>query len=65
MRNEPLTPRTEPVGPDGLTLRERSWLQQARRHVTELNDLLAERGVSARYAVGIASLNPEDDTPAP
>jgi hypothetical protein len=65
MRNEPLTPRTEPVGPDGLTLRERSWLQQARRHVAELNGLLAERGVSARYAVGIAGLDPKVDTRTP
>jgi hypothetical protein len=56
MRNQPLTPQTEPVGPDGLTLRERSWIQQARRHVAELNQLLAERGAAVRYAVTLADL---------
>ena len=54
MNRRPLTPRTEPVGPDGLTFRERTWLQQARKHVAELNQLLAERGVAGRYTVDVA-----------
>jgi hypothetical protein len=45
----PLTPKTEPVGPDGLTLRERSWRNEAAKHVQALNVLLAERGCSLRF----------------
>lgn len=56
MNRQPLTPQTEPVGADGLTFRERTWLQQARKHVAELNALLAERGSSGRYAVEVAGL---------
>ena len=56
MNRRPLTPRTEPVGPDGLTFRERTWLQQARKHVAELNQLLSERGVTGRYEVAVAGL---------
>lgn len=57
MNRAPLTPQTEPVGPDGLTWRERTWLEQARRHTAGLNQLLSERGASARYAVGLAELS--------
>lgn len=60
MNRQPMTPQTEPVGPDGLTWRERTWLEQARRHVAELNQLLAERGVSARYAGAVAGLADAD-----
>ena len=38
----PLTPKTEPVGPDGLTLSERCWKREADKHVHELNALLTE-----------------------
>lgn len=55
MNRQPLTPQTEPVDPDGLTFRERTWLQQARKHVAELNALLAERGNPGRYAVDAAA----------
>ncbi|GAA1376648.1 hypothetical protein ACFPK5_00970 [Streptomyces beijiangensis] len=44
-----LTPKTEPVGADGYTLRERSWKRAADRHVQELNELLAERGAPIRF----------------
>jgi hypothetical protein len=56
MNRQPLTPRTEPVGVDGLTFRERTWLQQARKHVAELNQLLSERGNPGRYTVTVAGL---------
>lgn len=45
----PLTPKTEPVGPDGLTLSERCWKREADKHVHELNALLTERGTSLRF----------------
>nr|WP_011265276.1 hypothetical protein [Streptomyces sp. FQ1]AAX51381.1 unknown [Streptomyces sp. FQ1] len=45
-----LTPRTEPVGTDGFTLRERSWKREADKHVAALNALLAERGAPIRFA---------------
>ncbi|MFG2903320.1 hypothetical protein ACGFZH_40365 [Streptomyces zaomyceticus] len=44
-----LTPRTEPVGPDGFTLRERSWKREADKHVVALNALLTERGSTLRF----------------
>lgn len=44
-----LTPKTEPVGADGYTLRERSWKREADKHVQALNVLLAERGASIRF----------------
>lgn len=56
MNRQPLTPQTEPVGPDGLTFRERTWLQQARKDVAELNALLSERGNPGRYTVDVAGL---------
>ncbi|MBI0300465.1 hypothetical protein JBE04_39925 [Streptomyces sp. PRKS01-29] len=62
MNREPLTPKTEPVGPDGLTLRERSWLQEARRHTAELNQLLAERGVHTRYTVTLTDHTTDQET---
>jgi len=45
-----LTPKTEPVGADGFTLRERSWKREADKHVQALNVLLAERGAGIRFA---------------
>lgn len=45
-----LTPKTEPVGADGLTLRERSWKREADKYVQALNTLLAERGAPIRFA---------------
>ncbi|MFJ7424114.1 hypothetical protein ACIQXD_36850 [Streptomyces uncialis] len=44
-----LTPKTEPVGADGFTLRERSWKREADKHVQTLNVLLAERGAPIRF----------------
>ncbi|MEV0580943.1 hypothetical protein [Streptomyces sp. NPDC050392] len=49
MNRTMLTPKTEPVGVDGFTLRERSWKRQADRHVQALNVLLAERGAPIRF----------------
>ncbi|NWF25276.1 hypothetical protein HW130_03185 [Streptomyces sp. PKU-EA00015] len=57
MNRQPITPQTEPVGPDGLTFRERTWLKAARQHVAELNRLLSERGSTAHYTVGVAGLD--------
>lgn len=45
-----LTPKTEPVGADGFTLRERAWKREADKHVQALNALLAERGAAIRFA---------------
>lgn len=59
MNRTPLTPATEPVGPDGFTFRERSWLVATRKHLAELNDLLAERGSDRRFGIG------PDNPPAP
>lgn len=58
MSREPLTPATEPVGEDGFTFRERSWLREAAKHVRALNDLLAERGRPSRYAVRLVGGRP-------
>lgn len=58
MNRTPLTPGTEPVGRDGFTLRERSWLRAAEQHLAELNQLLAERGSDRRVGIG-------PDTPPP
>jgi hypothetical protein len=51
MKREPMTPQTEPVSPNGLTWRERTWLAEAEKHVAELNRLLSERGSVRRYQV--------------
>lgn len=59
MNRDPITSATEPVGPDGFTLRERSWLRAAKQHLAELNDLLAERGSDRRFGIG------PDSPPAP
>ncbi|WP_445520504.1 MazG-like family protein [Streptomyces sp. NEAU-174] len=59
MNRDPITPATEPVGPDGFTLRERAWLKAASDDMAELNDLLAERGSGRRFGIG------PDTPPAP
>lgn len=45
-----LTPKTEPVGADGYTLRERAWKREADKHVQALNVLLTERGAPIRLS---------------
>ncbi|MGW3427988.1 MazG-like family protein [Streptomyces melanosporofaciens] len=52
MNRDPITPATEPVGPDGFTLRERAWLTAARNDLAELNQLMAERGTDRRFGIG-------------
>lgn len=45
---------TEPVNPvTGLTPIEKTWLDQAVKHVRELNKLLEERGSTLRYGTTI------------